>query len=60
MPQNSIDFCLLDRPKTHEHSGRRTVYPIAVLTNNRRLYIYELYDVDKRVKTSVTKLLADF
>lgn len=49
----TLDFCFLERPKTNEHSGRRTVYPVAILGLDGKTFIYELYDLDKRVKNSV-------
>lgn len=36
----SVDFCFLDRPKTNEHSGRRTVYPVAILGAHGKMFIY--------------------
>lgn len=36
----ATDFCFLDRPKTAEHSGRRTVYPLAILSPRGKVFIY--------------------
>lgn len=60
IPNNSIDFCMLDRPKTNEHTGRRTVYPVSILSANARLFIYELYDIDKRIKVSLANIISNF
>lgn len=39
LPCAPIDFCFLDRPKTVEHSGRKSVYTVGVLERGK-LHIY--------------------
>ena len=47
------DFCILDRPPTIDHSSRRSVHTVGVLSQNGRLDLYELYEMDKRIKNSL-------
>lgn len=58
MAHLAIDFCFLDRPKTNEHTGRRSVYPVSILSLAGKIFIYELYDVDKRMKNSLASITA--
>ena len=47
----------MERPKVRKHSGRRLVYPLAILGREGNIYIYELYDMDKRLKNSLGNLV---
>lgn len=58
MAHVALDYCFLDRPKVNEHSGRRAVFPVAILSHGGKLYIYDLYDVDKRIKNSLAVISA--
>lgn len=58
MAHLAIDYCFLDRPKVNDHSGRRAVYPVAILSSSGKIFIYELYDIDKRMKNSLANITA--